>query len=135
MKDGKLPGDDGETGGGQDLVVPLLNRCLKFCEIVEEKYEYVSVSWLSINQVCRQGKIDERFQDTYDKLLEIRSHLDRLTMTQAWSLRETDLYSWQRKLDRIDDSRRDGNFFDTEGRPADLHAQRVSNDRGLVFQY
>jgi hypothetical protein len=38
MKDGKLPGDDGETGTGQDLVVPLLNRCLRFCEIVEEKY-------------------------------------------------------------------------------------------------
>ena len=75
---------------------------------------------------CRKGKIDERFQETYDKLLEIRNHLDRLTMTQAWSLRETDLYSWQRKLDRIDDSRRDGNFFDSEGRPADLHAQRVS---------
>lgn len=74
----------------------------------------------------RKGKIDERFQDTYDKLIEIRNQLDRLTMTQAWSLRETDLYMWQRKLDRIDDSRRDGNFFDAEGRPADLHAQRVS---------
>ena len=74
----------------------------------------------------RKGKVDERFQETYDKLLEIRNHLDRLTMTQAWSLRETDLYSWQRKLDRIDDSRRDGNFFDAEGHPADLHAQRVS---------
>jgi hypothetical protein len=47
-------------------------------------------------------------------------------MTQAWSLRETDLFMWQRKLDRIDDSRRDGNFFDAEGRPADIHAQRVS---------
>ena len=46
-------------------------------------------------------------------------------MTQAWSLRETDLFMWQRKLDRIDDSRRDGNFFDAEGHPADLHAQRV----------
>ena len=49
-------------------------------------------------------------------------------MTQAWSLRETDLFMWQRKLDRIDDSRRDGNFFDLDGHPADLHAQRVSND-------
>ncbi len=47
-------------------------------------------------------------------------------MTQAWSLRETDLFMWQRKLDRIDDSRRDGNFFDAEGHGADLHAQRVS---------
>ena len=80
---------------------------------------------LFADSVTRKGKIDERFQETYDKLLEIRNHLDRLTMTQAWSLRETDLYSWQRKLDRIDDSRRDGNFFDAEGHPADLHAQRV----------
>ena len=74
----------------------------------------------------RKGKIDERFQDVYDQLIEIRNQLDRLTMTQAWSLRETDLFMWQRKLDRIDDSRRDGNFFDAEGHPADLHAQRVS---------
>lgn len=73
----------------------------------------------------RQGKIDDRFRDVYDKLIEIRNQLDRLTMTQAWSLRETDLFMWQRKLDRIDDSRRDGNFFDAEGHPADLHAQRV----------
>lgn len=74
----------------------------------------------------RQGKIDPKFQDTYDKLIEIRNHLERLTMTQAWSLRETDLFMWQRKLDRIDDSRRDGNFFDADGHPAELHAQRVS---------
>lgn len=73
----------------------------------------------------RKGKIDERFQDLYDELIGIRNQLDRLTMTQAWSLRETDLFMWQRKLDRIDDSRRDGNFFDAEGKPADLHAQRV----------
>jgi len=109
MKDGKLPGEAGVVSSGQDLVVPLLNRCLKFTEIVEQK----------------QGKIDERFKDTYDQLLEIRNQLDRLTMTQAWSLRETDLFMWQRKLDRIDDSRRDGNFFDAEGHPADLHAQRT----------
>ena len=39
MKDGSLPGDDGKVGSGQDLVVPLLNRCLKFAEIIESKYE------------------------------------------------------------------------------------------------
>ncbi len=38
MKDGKLPDESGETSSGQDLVVPLLNRCLKFTEIVEQKY-------------------------------------------------------------------------------------------------
>jgi hypothetical protein len=75
--------------------------------------------------LSRKGKIEERFQDTYDKLIVIRNHLDKLLLTKAWSLRETDLYTWHRKLDRIDDSRRDGNFFDPDGRPADLHAQRV----------
>jgi len=109
MKDGKLPSSDGTIYSGQTLVVPLLERCLMFLDIVQEK----------------RGKIDEQFQEIYDKLNVIRTHLDKLTMTQAWSLRETDLYSWQRKLDRIDDSRQDGNFFDAEGKPADLHAQRT----------
>ena len=126
MKDGKLPDEAGEASSGQDLVVPLLNRCLKFTEIVEQKCVYPDrqIGRISLTP-DRKGKIDERFQDVYDKLIEIRNQLDRLTMTQAWSLRETDLFMWQRKLDRIDDSRRDGNFFDAEGHPADLHAQRV----------
>ena len=37
MKDGKLPGDDGEAGSGQDLVVPLLNRCFMFADVIEQK--------------------------------------------------------------------------------------------------
>lgn len=37
MQDGKLLDDEGKTSSGQDLVVPLLERCLKFCEIVEVK--------------------------------------------------------------------------------------------------
>ena len=40
-----------------------------------------------------------------------------MNLTQAWSLRETDLYSYQRQLDRIDESRVDGNFLDAEGKP------------------
>jgi len=73
----------------------------------------------------RQGKIDERVQDKYDKLRDIRDKLEQMNLTQAWSLRETDLYSYQRQLDRIDEARVDGNFLDHEGKPADLHAQRV----------
>lgn len=37
-KDGKLPDEEGNLSDGQNLVVPLLERCLKFCEIVEQKY-------------------------------------------------------------------------------------------------
>jgi hypothetical protein len=74
----------------------------------------------------RQGRIAPAFRDTYDKLLAIRNKLEKLTLTQAWSLRETDLWDYQRQLDRIDESRVDGNFFDALGRPAEIYEQRVS---------
>lgn len=73
----------------------------------------------------RQGKIDERFQDGFDRLLSIKTALDRLQLTYTWSMRETDLYNYQRQLDRIDEARVDGNWLDAEGKPADLHTQRT----------
>lgn len=76
----------------------------------------------------RKGHIDDRFQEQYARLLDIRNQLERLSMTQAWSLRETDLFQFQRKLDRIDEARVNGNFIDANGQPADLHAQRVRED-------
>ncbi|THV92084.1 hypothetical protein D6D23_00378 [Aureobasidium pullulans] len=94
---------------GTKVVSFLLGRCLLWVEIIQEK----------------NGKIDERFRDTYDKLVKLRNTLDNMNLTQAWSLRETDLYSYQRQLDRIDESRVDGNFLDAEGKPADLHSQRT----------
>ncbi|KAH8730165.1 hypothetical protein GQ44DRAFT_700948 [Phaeosphaeriaceae sp. PMI808] len=73
----------------------------------------------------KQGRIAPAFQDTYDKLLTIRNKLEKLTLTQAWSLRETDLWDFQRQLDRIDEARIDGNFFDALGRPAEIYEQRT----------
>ncbi len=88
----------------------------------------------------RKGKIDDRFHETYDKLLKIRNTLEQMNLTQAWSLRETDLYSYQRQLDRIDEGRVNGNFLDPEGRPADLHAQRtllylLRKSYACIYQY
>lgn len=57
--------------------------------------------------------------------MSIRNELDKLSITPAWSLREADLYDYQRQLDRIDESRVDGNFLDDEGKPAELYVQRV----------
>jgi hypothetical protein len=74
----------------------------------------------------RQGRIAPAFQDTYDKLLAIRNKLEKLTLTQAWSLRETDLWDFQRQLDRIDEARVEGNFYDAVGRPAEIYEQRAS---------
>jgi len=89
-------------------------------------HECGRVNWLhSTDTSLRKGKIDERFKTTYDNLYDIRNQLEKLTLTQAWSLRETDLYNYQRQLDRIDESRINGNFEDPTGYKADLHAQRV----------
>lgn len=57
--------------------------------------------------------------------MAIRNKLEKLTLTQAWSLRETDLWDFQRQLDRIDEARVDGNFFDALGRPSEIYEQRV----------
>lgn len=63
-----------------------------------------------------------------------------MNLTHAWSLRETDLYSYQRQLDRIDASRVDGHFIDAEGKPADLHAERtllylLRKSYAFIYQY
>lgn len=62
----------------------------------------------------------------YDTLVGIRNDLEKLSLTQAWSLRETDLYDFQRQLDKFDEARVDGNWYDEEGKPAELYVQRVS---------
>ena len=104
----------------------LLSRCLEWAEMVLLKYDSPKQGYeLLIILLFRQGKIDERFRPTYDQLFEIRNALEKLSLTQTWSLRETDLYEFQRRLDRFDESRIEGNFEDEQGNKADLHTQRV----------
>lgn len=133
---------EGEVPDGRTVVKALLARCTLWLEIMRQKYIFTppSNSCAVANSRGRQGKIDERFQDLYEKLLKIRNQLEQMNLTQAWSLRETDLYSFQRQLDRVDESRVDGNFLDTVGRPADLHAQRtllylLRRGYAFIFQY
>lgn len=98
---------------GSAIVRDLMERCLLWAEISER----------------RKGKIDPKFRDTFDQLITIRNSLEKLSLTQAWSLRETDLYTFQRKLDRVDESRIDGHFVDAEGHFADIFEQRVGIDQ------
>lgn len=77
------------------------------------------------NSCYSKGEVGEPFKALYTTLVSIRNDLEKLSVTQAWSLRETDLYDFQRQLDKIDDNRQDGNFFDDKGRPADLWTQRT----------
>lgn len=51
--------------------------------------------------------------------------LEKLQLTQVWSLRETDLYGYQRKLDRIDESRVNGQFISSQNKKADVYEHRT----------
>ncbi|KAF2399053.1 hypothetical protein EJ06DRAFT_583034 [Trichodelitschia bisporula] len=99
-----------ESASAEQLVSDLLTRCLLWIEIIQQQ----------------PGKINESFRPTYSKLLKIRNDLESRSLLQAWSLRETDLYDYQRRLDAIDQERTpDGNFLDPEGNPADIQTQRT----------
>jgi len=94
----------------EKLISDLLARCLLWCDIIKERHCYIAPG----------------FKDTFDKLLSIRNSLESRSLLQAWSLRETDLYDYQRKLNRFDETRAaDGNFVDQGGNPADLQTQRT----------
>jgi len=107
--DGKFLAANGEIAPGNDDFSDLLQRCLHWSEIV----------------LSRKGEIPEAFNGVYKTLVEIRNQLEKLSLTQAWSLRETDLYDYQRQLDRIDESRVNGNFKDADGNFAELYVQRT----------
>lgn len=89
--------------------------------------EYIQVQ--SVLITSRKGVFPEAFQKVFNELCDVRNTLEKLSLTQAWSLREADLFDYQRKLDTIDESRHDdGNFYDAEGKPAELYVQRVGRN-------
>ncbi|KAI0474403.1 hypothetical protein F4859DRAFT_90999 [Xylaria cf. heliscus] len=108
-KDGNFVDAQGNVLQGSDKVTTLLERCQLYTGVILE----------------RGGKFPDKWRPIYDILIGIRNELDKLSLTQAWSLRETDLYDFQRQLDKIDESRIDGNWVDDEGQPADLYVQRT----------
>jgi hypothetical protein len=96
---------------GRSMVTDLLARTQLWAQLMQKRPGYVS----------------EGFQGVYKKLNSIRGTLESKFLVQTWSIRETDLYIYQRQLDKIDNSRdATGDFQDAEGKPADLQTQRVS---------
>ena len=63
----------------------------------------------------RRGSIAPSLCPIAEKLFRLKSHLERLSVTQAWSLRETDLYDYITQVQEIDRSRVDGRFRDEHG--------------------
>ncbi|RYP75682.1 hypothetical protein DL769_003770 [Monosporascus sp. CRB-8-3] len=94
---------------------------------VDENNEVLNGSGKVSELLDRNGEFPEKWMPLYKILVGIRNELDKLSLTQAWSLRETDLYDYQRQLDKIDESRVDGNWVDDEGQPAELYVQRLNS--------
>ncbi|OAA56852.1 putative protein family UPF0662 [Cordyceps fumosorosea ARSEF 2679] len=116
----------GSESPGAATMQEVYDKCSRWSEIVLERHvSRFRDKRLISNSPCRKGDVPETFRETYRTLVGIRNELEKLSLTQAWSLRETDLYDFQRKLDKIDESRQNGNFFDHKERPADLWTQRT----------
>lgn len=118
---------EGNVLEGSEEVADLLRRCLLWSDTVLERYlaSLLPKERVTDRKLYRKGAIPDNFKSQYDKLVSIRNDLEKLSITQAWSLRETDLYDYQRELDKIDESRVDGNFLDDDGKPAELYVQRT----------
>lgn len=54
--------------------------------------------------------LDSKLQPIYDNLIEIKTTLENLLVTRRWTLRETDLFAYQKRLSEIDKLRVGGKF-------------------------
>ncbi|KAJ2173696.1 hypothetical protein IW143_002153 [Coemansia sp. RSA 520] len=101
----------GCVAAGQTQVVGLL----------EESFE-------RLHDVQAEGSaVPPDMAPVYERLVEIRVQLDKLLLTSRWTLRETDLWSYQVQLHDIDEMRRNGQFHGLSGEPAPAQAQAALN--------
>lgn len=115
--DGKFLAQDGTEHPGQEIVADLLDKCHKLVDEALKRYvlEVYILLIILLNQGFRQGLIALSLRPTAEKLFRLKSHLERLSVTQAWSLRETDLYDYITQVQEIDRSRVEGKFVDKYG--------------------
>jgi len=55
-------------------------------------------------------ELDDNLKPIYDRLINLKTTLEDLLVTRRWTLRETDLYTYQKNLQELDDLRIDGKF-------------------------
>ncbi|CAG8436392.1 2704_t:CDS:2 [Ambispora gerdemannii] len=97
--DGKFLSLDGSIPPGQAQVIGLLEECY------EDVHELIASKKIVSNEL----------KPTYDRLIGLKSSLEKLTITHRWTIRETDLWIYQKQLSEIDGTRTDGNFYDEKG--------------------
>ncbi|KAF9166879.1 hypothetical protein DFQ26_006547 [Actinomortierella ambigua] len=97
--DGKFLNAQGDVSSGQAAVIGLLEDCYDDCH----------------NLLATKERVPKELNDLYQRLLSIRMDLERLVLTQRWTLRETDLWQYNTRLNEICTMRVGGKFVDREG--------------------
>ncbi|KAK9464637.1 hypothetical protein V1512DRAFT_212744 [Lipomyces arxii] len=97
--DGNFLSPDGNIPDGQNVVNGLLEECHDLLN----------------DFIAREDLVGPALHPIYEQLTEMKNQLDSLMLTHKWTLRETDLYNFQQKLQVIDDKRVNGVFLDEEG--------------------
>lgn len=91
---------------------------------VEEKGQNVLNGLLDdchdlINDLSHQRnggiELDAKLQPIYEQLIDIKTSLENLLVTRRWTLRETDLFTYQKQLGEIDNLRVNGKFPTSSG--------------------
>ncbi|KAI8089640.1 uncharacterized protein BX664DRAFT_333539 [Halteromyces radiatus] len=89
---------DGSVPNGQALIVGLLEQ------LYEETHDLIAST----------DNISDSLKPIADRLKEIKAQLERLALTHRWTLRETDLYTFQLQLQEIEKLRHNGKFRDPQ---------------------
>jgi hypothetical protein len=74
---------------GQSVVNAILDRC----------HELIN------DFLAHEDNVDETLKPLYTELVDMKNRLEGLLITHRWTLRETDLYNYQKRLQEIDDQR------------------------------
>ncbi|CAL9729416.1 cu(2+) suppressing and bleomycin sensitive protein 1 [Monosporozyma unispora] len=91
----------GQTRKGESVLNGLLDDCN---DLVND------LSYQSEDGQSLKISLDPYLQEIYDKLIVIKTSLANLMITRRWTLRETDLFSYQKQLSEIDSKRVHGKF-------------------------
>lgn len=90
----------------QSILNGLLDDCNNLLNDLSFKTDDIASSFdtLTLSQTPLK-LINKKFETLYHHLIEIKQTLENLLVTRRWTMRETDLYSYQKQLKSIDEER------------------------------
>lgn len=93
-----LSNDEANYKGGDKVT---LDKLTAMCQKLLDEYSSKN----------KDDIIDDSLKAIYNQLVELKGTLENLLVTHRWTLRETDLYFYQKKLLEFDNMRHNGSFW------------------------